>query len=103
MKAWIRDHRLAQNRENAMTFQDLTQRMFTAIRGTGLSRGPDRWIGGVCGGLAAKLGVDPTVARIVFLILALLPGPAVTFYICAWILLPDSATNRIHLESWLSA
>lgn len=85
-----------------MTFQDLTQRMFTAIRGTGLSRGPDRWIGGVCGGLAAKLGVDPTVARIVFLILALLPGPAVTFYIFAWILLPDSTTNRIHLESWLS-
>lgn len=85
-----------------MTFQDVTQKMFTAIRGTGLSRGPDRWLGGVCGGIAAKLGVDPNAARIVFLVLALVPGPALTFYIWAWILLPDNATGRIYLESWLS-
>ena len=70
-----------------MTFQDVTQKMFTAIRGTGLSRGPDRWLGGVCGGIAAKLGVDPNAARIVFLVLALVP---------------DSITGRIYLESWLS-
>jgi phage shock protein PspC (stress-responsive transcriptional regulator) len=56
----------------------------------------------VCGGIAAKLGVDPNAARIAFLVLALIPGPAVTFYIWAWILLPDSTTGRIYLESWLS-
>jgi phage shock protein PspC (stress-responsive transcriptional regulator) len=85
-----------------MTFNELTQKTFAAIRATGLSRGPDRWIGGVCGGIAAKLGVDPNAARIVFLVLSLIPGPAVTFYIWAWILLPDSTTNRIYVESWLS-
>jgi phage shock protein PspC (stress-responsive transcriptional regulator) len=45
--------------------------------------------------------VDPNAARIVFLVLALVPGPAITFYIWAWILLPDSVTGRIYLESWL--
>jgi phage shock protein C len=91
----------APNGSLAMTNPDLTQKLFSTIRGSGVSRGPDRWLGGVCGGIAAKLGVDPSAARIVFLVLALLPGPAVVFYILAWILLPDSTTNRILLESWL--
>jgi phage shock protein C len=85
-----------------MTNPDLTEKFFTAIRNSGVSRGPDRWLGGVCGGIAAKLGVNANAARIVLLILALLPGPAVVFYLLAWIILPDSATNRILLESWLS-
>ncbi|MBT1001119.1 PspC domain-containing protein [Paenarthrobacter sp. DKR-5] len=77
------------------------EKFFSVIRSIGLNRGPNRWIGGVCGGIAAKLNVDPTLVRIIFLVLALLPGPAVVFYILAWILLPDSATGRILLESWL--
>ncbi|MGZ4661584.1 MAG: PspC domain-containing protein [Arthrobacter sp.] len=81
---------------------DLTNRLFSAIRSAGVTRGPDRWLAGVCGGIAAKLGVAPNAARIVLLVLALLPGPAVLFYLVAWILLPDSATNRILLESWLN-
>ncbi|WP_427173708.1 PspC domain-containing protein [Arthrobacter sp. 92] len=85
-----------------MNNPDLTNKLFSAIRSAGVTRGPDRWIGGVCGGIAAKLGVPPNAARIVLLVLALLPGPAVVFYLAAWILLPDSATNRILLESWLN-
>ena len=52
-------------------------------------------------GLAAQLGVSPTFARIVFLLLAVFPGPAVTFYLWAWLLLPD-ASGKIILESWLA-
>lgn len=77
------------------------EKFFSAIRSIGLSRGPDRWLGGVCGGLAVKLNVDPAFIRIAFLILALLPGPAFIFYVLAWILLPDSASNKILLESWM--
>lgn len=49
----------------------------------------DKKIAGVAGGLAEYLSVDPTVVRIVFLIL-LLPGglPGFLPYVVIWILVP---------------
>lgn len=79
---------------------DSMDKFFSIIRGTNLRRGSDRWVAGVCSGLAAQLGVSPVSARIVFLILALFPGPAVTFYVWAWLLLPDPS-GKIILEFWL--
>lgn len=46
-------------------------------------------IAGVCGGIAQFLNVDPTIVRIVFVILALagiLPG--FLAYVVAWIVIP---------------
>lgn len=77
------------------------EKFFGIIRRTNLRRGSNRWVAGVCSGLAAQLGVSPTFARIVFLLLAVFPGPAVTFYLWAWLLLPD-ASGKIILESWLA-
>ncbi|MEM7092182.1 MAG: PspC domain-containing protein [Actinomycetota bacterium] len=48
----------------------------------------DRKIGGVAAGLARYLGVDPTVVRIVFVILAL-TGTSILIYLAAWILIPQ--------------
>ena len=76
------------------------EKFFSIIRGTNLSRGSDRWVAGVCSGLAARLGLSPVFVRIAFVTLGLFPGPAVTFYVWAWLLLPD-ASGRIILESWL--
>ncbi len=46
-------------------------------------------IAGVCGGVAAYLDVDPTLVRIMWLILAFLPFPgAILAYIIAWIAMP---------------
>lgn len=73
---------------------------FNIIRKTGLRRSSDRWIAGVCGGLAAKLGVSSSAVRIVVLALALFPGPAATFYVWAWLLLPDES-GKIVLQSWI--
>ena len=56
-------------------------KFFSIVRGFGLKRGPERWLGGVCGGLAAKLNVDVAFVRIAFLVFCLLPGPAVVFYL----------------------
>ncbi|MCU1531275.1 MAG: phage shock protein PspC [Arthrobacter sp.] len=75
-------------------------KFFSIVRGLGLKRGPQRWMGGVCGGIGAKLNVDAAYVRIAFLLLSLLPGPALVFYLVAWLLLPDQR-NAIILESFL--
>jgi phage shock protein PspC (stress-responsive transcriptional regulator) len=73
---------------------------FNSLRSMGLQRGPRRILGGVLGGIADRLNVDAVFVRIVFLILCLLPGPAVLVYLAAWILIPDQ-NGQIILENWL--
>jgi phage shock protein C len=75
-------------------------KFFSTVRGLGLKRGPQRWLGGVCGGIAARLNVDVAFVRIAFLLLALLPGPAFVFYLAAWLIVPDQR-NAIVLQSFL--
>jgi phage shock protein C len=75
-------------------------KFFSIVRGLGLKREPERWVGGVCGGIAAKLNVDVAFVRIAFLLFCLLPGPAVIFYLAAWAILPDQR-NAIPLQDFL--
>jgi phage shock protein C len=75
-------------------------KFFSIVRGFGLKRGPQRWLGGVLGGIAAKLNVDVAYVRIAFLLFALLPGPALIFYLLAWVVLPDQR-NAIPLQTFL--
>ncbi|MFJ5860786.1 PspC domain-containing protein [Pseudarthrobacter sp. NPDC092439] len=75
-------------------------KFFNIVRGLGLKRGPERWLGGVLGGIAAKLNVDVAYVRIAFLVLSLLPGPAFVFYLIAWAVIPDQR-NTILLQSFL--
>lgn len=72
------------------------QGFFDWIRKLGVSRG-DAWIGGVCGGLGARFGIDPVIVRGIAVVVALLGGPAFLLYALAWLLLPDTA-GTIHLE-----
>ncbi len=76
-------------------------KFFSIIRSIGLKRGPQRWLGGVCGGIAAKLHVDVAYVRVAFLLFCLLPGPAIVFYVVAWLLLP-AQNGSIALESFLA-
>lgn len=48
----------------------------------------DRKIGGVCGGIAEYLGVDSTLVRVVWIILALIGGSGILAYLIAWLLMP---------------
>jgi len=75
-------------------------KFFSIVRGLGLKRGPERWLGGVCGGIADKLNVDVAFVRIAFLVFCLLPGPAIVFYVAAWLILPDQR-NSIPLQTFL--
>ena len=36
----------------------------------------NRWIAGVCAGLARRFGLSPDVVRLLFVLSCLLPGPA---------------------------
>jgi phage shock protein C len=55
----------------------------------------DRLLGGVAGGLAAYLGIDPLIIRIAFIALTVLNGFGMILYLALWVLVPneDSATD----------
>ncbi|MFF2271919.1 PspC domain-containing protein [Agromyces sp. NPDC058136] len=55
------------------------------------------WLGGVCAGVAARLGIDPIIVRGIVVVIALLGAPFVLVYAIAWLLLPDTE-GEIHLE-----
>ncbi len=48
----------------------------------------DRFLGGVCGGIGKYLGIDPTIIRLVFLVLLFTQGFGFLIYLILWILLP---------------
>ena len=48
-----------------------------------------RWIGGVCAGLARRLGIKPSLMRLIFVVSCILPGPQFLIYIVLWILMPS--------------
>jgi phage shock protein PspC (stress-responsive transcriptional regulator) len=48
----------------------------------------DTMIGGVCGGLAKYLDIDPVIVRIAFVVLAMIDGAGVLAYIVMWLVVP---------------
>lgn len=48
----------------------------------------DRVLGGVCAGLAHRVGWKPRTMRIAFVVSCLLPGPQFLIYLALWILIP---------------
>mgnify|MGYP005812804071 CR=1 FL=1 len=71
---------------------------FNQVRSIGLYRSQERWIGGVAGGIAARLRLDPLLVRGLFLATLLLGGFGLVLYALAWALLPEERDGRIHLE-----
>jgi phage shock protein C len=50
----------------------------------------DRWVAGVCGGVATYLGVDANLVRLVVVLGTILGfGSLAVAYIVAWILMPE--------------
>ncbi|WP_028265125.1 PspC domain-containing protein [Arthrobacter sp. MA-N2] len=73
------------------------QNFFTWIRSQGISRGQDRWIGGVASGIAHRFGIDPLIVRGIFIVLTLFAGIGILLYGLAWALLPEP-DGRIHAQ-----
>lgn len=70
---------------------------FGWVRSHGITRGQDRWIGGVSSGIARRLGIDPLIVRGVFIVMTLFAGIGVLFYGLAWAFLPEP-DGRIHVQ-----
>jgi phage shock protein C len=49
----------------------------------------NRKLAGVCGGLAQYFNADPTLMRVLFVVLALLGGPGLLIYLLLWIVVPE--------------
>lgn len=51
----------------------------------------DRWIGGVCGGLADYTGVDAGLIRLIVAVATILgAGSLIVAYVVAWIIMPKA-------------
>jgi len=51
----------------------------------------DRMIGGVCGGLGEFLGIDPTVIRLIFVLIAITGGAGVLIYLIMLLVVPEAS------------
>ena len=49
----------------------------------------DRMLGGVAGGLAEYLDMDPTLIRLAFLLLFLFHGAGPLIYLAMWLIVPE--------------
>lgn len=76
-----------------------TTEFFDWFRRLGVPRRPG-WLGGVCAGLGARLGIDPIIVRGIVVVVAVLGAPLVLLYAVAWLWLPD-VEGEIHIERML--
>lgn len=54
----------------------------------------DKILGGVCGGLASYLRIDPTIVRLVFALMSFGAGTGILLYILLWVILPSRPLNN---------
>ncbi|MCF8370895.1 MAG: PspC domain-containing protein [Bacteroidales bacterium] len=59
-----------------------------------LTRSRNRIIAGVCGGLAEFLGWDPTIVRVLYIVVSLISVafPGLIAYLILWFVMPDDNT-----------
>ncbi|TKK86743.1 PspC domain-containing protein [Herbidospora galbida] len=56
-----------------------------------------KMIAGVCGGIAERFNMSPTVVRLLFLASCILPGPQFIAYLIMWVVFPKApARNYAH-------
>lgn len=60
-----------------------------------LYRSHDRIVGGVSSGIADYFGIDPTIVRLAWVLLALLNGFGFIFYLICWIVIPPAPYGRM--------
>jgi phage shock protein C len=58
-----------------------------------------RVVAGVCAGLAAYFGVDPTLVRLAFALLTAFGGAGVLLYLCAWVVIPEEGDGASIAEN----
>ncbi|MDR0825228.1 MAG: PspC domain-containing protein [Prevotella sp.] len=58
----------------------------------------EKKIAGVCGGLSLNFGVDVTLIRVLFVVIAFLSGTSIIVYLVLWVVMPRALTVTQKLE-----
>lgn len=58
----------------------------------------DSIIGGVCGGIAEYFGIDPTLVRLLAILIVFIGGAGIIAYIIAWIIIPQNPEEVLEQE-----
>ena len=55
-------------------------------------------IAGICGGIGEMMDVDPTIVRLIVIMLGLVTGifPFVIGYLIAWMIVPTGTQTNVH-------
>jgi phage shock protein C len=61
-----------------------------------------RLVAGVCAGLAAYFGIDPTLVRLGFVLLTFLGGLGALLYLGAWVVIPEETDGVSIAESFIN-
>lgn len=56
--------------------------------------GKDKLVGGVCGGIAEYLNVDPVIIRLIWAVSVFYYGTGVLLYVIAWIIIPRNPEHK---------
>jgi phage shock protein C len=54
----------------------------------------DRQIAGVCGGLAAYFNIEPTIVRLIFVLITIMGGPGLLLYIVLALVVPEESDEK---------
>jgi phage shock protein C len=56
--------------------------------------GKERLLGGVCGGIAEYLDIDPTIVRLLWVIFIMGFGTGILAYLIAWLIIPRNPSHK---------
>ncbi|WP_081843170.1 PspC domain-containing protein [Butyrivibrio sp. WCE2006] len=68
------------------------------MNGKKLYKSTDKKVCGVCGGIAEYFGIDPTIIRLVYVILVIFTGVGILPYIIAAIIMDDNPKNIVSVK-----
>jgi phage shock protein C len=63
----------------------------------------DRWLAGVCVGLADYTGIDVSLIRVIFAVLTLFGGVGAIAYLIAWALVPEEGEKVSIAEKFINS
>jgi signal transduction histidine kinase len=60
----------------------------------------NRVVAGVCAGLGQRMGIDPAILRVAFVVAAAAGGVGMALYALAWLIIPAERTERPSAPAW---
>jgi phage shock protein PspC (stress-responsive transcriptional regulator) len=55
----------------------------------------NRWLAGVCGGIAEYFDLDPTLIRVLFILFGFVVGGGLVIYLILWLIMPQAPEDGV--------